>query len=263
MRLFYQNQLDFSFEYRVNQLDYLPHIHNSVEIVFLQKGSSTVLCGGEWLELTAGDIFVAFPNQVHSYKNSRDVVGHLLILPVKNCLNAYSTVFSGYMPHTARIPKGSWEHTGLPQLVELAYRDREQVSETVMLGYMQVIFGKLLPLLVLDSTRNDSGDAVRLLVEYVGAHYREPLSRAQIAKALGYNESYISHLFSEALNTTVPEYVNRLRIYDAQKMLLGTDHPITRIVSELGFGSIRNFNRVFQQKTGMSPSAYRNAAVRQ
>ena len=262
MRLFYQNKPDFTFEYRVARLDYPPHIHNSVEIVFLQKGSSIARCGGEMLELAEGDIFVAFPNQVHSYENSRDVVGHLLILPVKNCLDPYSTVFSGHMPRTARIPGGSWEHTGLLQLLELAYRDREQVSETVMLGYMQVIFGKLLPLLVLDSARNDSGDAVRALVEYVGAHYRQPLSRGQIARALGYNESYISHLFSDALNTTAPEYINRLRIYDARKMLLGTDRPVTRIVSELGFGSIRNFNRVFLQETGMSPRAYRNAAGR-
>ena len=131
MRLFYQNQQGFSFEYRVNRLDYPPHIHNSVEIVFLQEGSSSVRCGVERLEMMAGDIFVAFPNQVHSYENSKDVVGHLLILPVKNCLDPYSMVFSGHVPHTARIPKGSWEHTGLLQLVELAYRDREQVSETV------------------------------------------------------------------------------------------------------------------------------------
>lgn len=263
MRLLYENKQGVSLEYRVNQLDFPPHIHNSVEIVFLQKGSSSVRCGDERLELTAGDIFVVFPNQVHSYENSKDVLGHLLILPVKNCLDAYNTVFAGHVPHTARIPKGSWEQTGLPQLVELAYRDREQVSETVMLGYMQVIFGKLLSLLVLDSTRNDSADAVRALVEYVGAHYRQPLSRVQIAKALGYNESYISHLFSDALNTTAPEYINRLRIYDAQKMLLGTDYSVTQMVSELGFGSIRNFNRVFRQETGMSPRAYRNAAARQ
>ena len=127
---------------------------------------------------------------------------------------------------------------------------------------MQVIFGKLLPLLVLDSARNDYGDAVRALVEYVGSHYRQPLNRTQIARALGYNESYISHLFSEALNTTAPEYINRLRIYDAQKLLLDTDRTVTQIVAELGFGSIRNFNRVFQQEAGMSPRAYRNAGGR-
>lgn len=263
MKLFYQNHYGFQFEYRVNQLDYPPHIHNAVEIVFLLEGSSTVHCGKELLQLQQGDVLVVFPNQVHSYENSRDVLGYLMILPVKNCLAIYSVLLTRQAPDTARIPKGTWEHTGLLQLVELACRDKETASTAVMQGYMQVIFGKLLPLLTLHTAEQGSGDALRTVVEYIGKHYREPLKRCQIAKAVGYHESYISHLFSGVLNTTVPEYINSLRVYDAAQQLLQTDAPVTQIAAELGFGSIRNFNRVFQKEMGMSPSAYRAAGSKQ
>jgi len=257
MKLFYQSHYGFMFEYRVNQLDYPPHIHDAVEIVMLQQGSSTVRCGTERLELTAGDIFVVFANQVHSYENSQDANNFLMILPAKQCLAAFGTVLSGQVPDSACIRKGAWEHTGLLEIVKMAYRDRSDASTAVMQGYMQVIFGKLLPLLSMHSDRRGSGDAAKALVEYIGDHYREPLTRQQIARAVGYNESYISHLFSEMLNTTVPEYINTLRIYDAQEMLLRTDWSVSRIAAELGFGSIRNFNRVFQKEMGMTPRCYR------
>ena len=88
------------------------------------------------------------------------------------------------------------------------------------------------------------------------------MTRREIAKAVGYNESYISHLFSETLQTTIPDYVNSLRVYDASRLLVETDLPVARIVAELGFGSIRNFNRVFLKNTGTSPKAYRTGIRR-
>lgn len=257
MKLFYQNHYGFQFEYRVNQLDYPPHIHNAVELVFLTHGSSTAYCDTEAVQLCPGDIFIAFPNQVHSYENSRDIRGFVMILPVKPCLAAYSAALTRQVPETSRIAKGTWEHTGIGPLLEQAYRDKDSVLPAVMLGYIQVIFGKLLEVLKLRSSAGGSGDALRSVVDYIGEHYREPLTRSQIARAVGYNESYISHLFSGMLHTTLPEYIHTLRLYDAAEMLLQTELPITRIASELGFGSIRNFNRVFQRELGESPRSYR------
>jgi AraC-like DNA-binding protein len=241
----------------VDQLDYPPHIHNAVELVFLTQGTSTAYCDTETVLLRPGDIFVAFPNQIHSYEKSRDVRGYVMILPAKPCLTAYNGALTRQLPDTARIPKGTWEHTGILPILEQAYLDKDTASPAVMQGYIQVIFGKLLALLTLRSAVGGSGDALRAVIDYIGGHYREPLTRSQIARAVGYNESYISHLFSGMLHTTVPEYIHTLRLYDAMEMLTQSDLPVTRIAAELGFGSIRNFNRVFQREMGESPRSFR------
>ena len=60
------------------------------------------------------------------------------------------------------------------------------------------------------------------------------------------------------MKTTIPQYINSLRMNDATRLLTQTDLPITQIASELGFGSIRNFNRVFLEHLGTSPKAYRS-----
>ena len=257
MKLFYQSQQGFLFEYRIDRLDYPPHIHNAVELVFLLEGSSSAYCAGERVALTAGDIFVAFPNQIHSYENSRNIRGFVLILPIKPCLAPYAAAIGKQKPENCCLRRGQWEHTGLLQIIELAHRDSATASPAVMQAYTQVIFGKLLPLLKLRSAEGGADEAVRTLLEYLEGHYREPLTRAQIARAVGYHESYVSHIFSGTLNTTLPEYINALRVYDASELLLETDLPVTRIAAELGFGSVRNFNRVFQKETGLAPRDYR------
>lgn len=263
MKLFYQQRSGFYFERHTGMLDYPSHIHNAVEIVVLLKGSSMAYCDKEQVPLTAGDIFVAFPNQIHSYENSNDTCYYLLILPAKPCLTPFSYALTGKKPVDCRISREVWEQTGLLQLIEQAYADRETASTEVMQAYMQVIFGKLLPLLTLQETAGGREEAVRMLLEYLGEHYREPLTRAQIAKALGYHENYISHIFSDMLNTTLPDYIHGLRAYDASALLLETDWSVARIAGELGFGSIRNFNRVFQKEIGICPREYRNSGGKQ
>lgn len=257
MRFYYERRNGFYFDSHVNELDFPAHIHNEVEIVFLREGSSTARCGKDYVHLSAGDIFVVFPNQIHSYENSRDTLNYLWILPIKPCLSPFAHIFSKQVPEHSCIRKGTWEQTGLLQLVEQAYKDRGAVLPEVMQAYMQVIFGKLLPLLQLRDTTDEKNEVVRTVLEFIGAHYREPLTRTQIARMAGYHENYISHIFSQTLNTTLPEYINALRVYDASALLLETDWSVDRIAAELGFGSIRNFNRVFQKEIGMSPRDYR------
>ena len=257
MRLKYQDQESYRFNMREGTLDYPLHLHNAIEIIFLQSGESWVTCGEERTWLRAGDVFVVFPNQVHSYERSRDVRRYMLILPVRSYLEPYHKLLMEKRPRSACLRRGKWEHTGLWELLELAYKDKDRVSDAVMQGYFLVILGKLIALLDLQEAGNGAEDALRSILLYIHAHYREPITRRQTAKAAGYNESYVSHVFSQNLKTTFPAYIHALRMEDAQQLLTQTDRSVTQIASMLGFGSIRNFNRVFLHETGLSPKAYR------
>jgi AraC-like DNA-binding protein len=262
MKLLYEQRRGFRFSKGADKLDFAPHIHSAVEIVFLTAGSSEALYGRERISLASGDVFIVFPNQIHGYENSRDVEGYILILPAKSYLSAYYNTLMNQIPVYPCLKAGQWEERELLTLLELAYNDLNTASPAVIQGYLQVIVGKLLSQLTLQDTAGVSDDAIRAVLDFLHAHYSQPLTRREIAKAVGYNESYISHLFSETLQTTIPDYVNSLRVYDASRLLVETDLPVARIAAELGFGSIRNFNRVFLKNTGTSPKAYRTGIRR-
>lgn len=256
MKLLYESKRSYRFAFHTES-GFSPHLHNAVEVTYLTEGRVLITHGNEKTWLYAGDVFISFPDQIHGYENCENARGYILILPTKLCLNPYYKTLTEKVPVQPFLRKGTWEHTGLPALVEMAYRDKNRVSEEVMLGYFQVLIGKMLMLLTLRDARVGSDDALRTILLYINEHYTQPLSRKLIAKAAGYDESYVSHLFSKTLKTTIPQYINSLRMNDAARMLTQTDLTITQIASELGFGSIRNFNRVFLEHMGMSPKEYR------
>ena len=256
MELLYEQKNSFVLRY-TDHLDFPPHLHDAVEIVYLKSGSSLFMHGTEKTLLEAGDIFISFPNQIHGYENSRDTRLYLMILPVQPYLSAYRKLLTEKLPVRPYLKKGQWENAQIEQLLQLALADSKSSSEEVMQGYFQVLAGKILQQLPMKNADSVVDDALRSILLHIGAHYTESLSRKEIAKAVGYNESYISHLFADTLKITLPEYIHSLRMRDATKLLTQTDIPVTRIALDLGFGSLRNFNRVFLKWYGMTPTQYR------
>ena len=257
MKIPYQDKNGFYLRYGERTLDFPPHLHNAIEMVYLTRGSCTIFDGSERHILSEGDLFLSFPHQIHGYENSQNTVRYILILPTKPYLRSFYKTLTEKLPVSPILRKGQWEHSGLPQLLQMAFQDMNTASEEVMAGYFMVIFGKLLSIMPLTDQAPGSGEALRSILRYIDDHYTEAISRRDIAKAVGYNESYISHLFKQTIKSTLSEYIYSMRVYDAAQLLMKTDLPITQVVSQLGFGSIRNFNRVFLSHTGLSPRDYR------
>ncbi len=257
MRLEYQSRYDFRFTKTIRKLDYPPHLHNAVELVFLRSGKSLVTYGTEKAWLHAGEVFVSFPGQIHAYEHSEDIEGSLLIIPVKPYLEPYYSLLNSYLPTDPILSRGQWEHTGVQALLEEADQAVTHGPEGILQGYFIVLLGKLLSLLELQAEQGSREDALRDILMYIHDHYLEPLTRSQIAQAVGYNESYVSHIFSQALQMSIPEYIHGLRVEDAQRLLRHTSKSVIQIGEDLGFGSIRSFNRVFLRHTGLTPTAYR------
>ena len=54
--------------------------------------------------------------------------------------------------------------------------------------------------------------------------------------------------------------MNRIRIEKAATLLQGSDEKVISIAYEVGFGSLRTFNKVFLEQMGCTPSEYRKQA---
>ena len=79
-----------------------------------------------------------------------------------------------------------------------------------------------------------------------------------MAEDLHMSKYHISHLFSEKLNISFSTYISIIRIDAACELLEETDKKTSDISEEVGFGSIRSFNRAFMHLTGTSPLQYRS-----
>ena len=254
MKPFYEQRRPI-WVYLQPNLDFPMHLHDALEIVYVLEGRSTVLHDTHRIPLEKGDLFVSFPNQVHGYTDTQDFLGFVIIITTKS-LPAFQSILEKEQPAKPVLHPQGKGIDDLIKLMQIMHADRKTASAALLQGYAQVIFGKLLPWLKL-IPRDRSGDALQQLLRYVNTHYTEPMTRAEIAKAVGYSESYISHLFTENMDISLTDYITLLRLDSARHRLRNTQEPIGQIALSLGFSSIRSFNRFFKQQMHTTPSAYR------
>lgn len=99
----------------------------------------------------------------------------------------------------------------------------------------------------------------RRAVAYVSECYGDPITRSDLAVALGVSENYLTDLFHREMGVSLWTYLNRYRITQAKALLVSTEAKITDIALRVGFNDPAYFSRVFRRYTGRSPKAFRNA----
>lgn len=83
------------------------------------------------------------------------------------------------------------------------------------------------------------------------------LNLSDIADKYYINRFYLSHSFKEITGYSIKQYRMLCRISLARELLEQTDISVNDIVTRCGFNDASNFTRYFREKTGMSPSEYR------
>ena len=71
-------------------------------------------------------------------------------------------------------------------------------------------------------------------------------------------KSHLCRLFKKAIGITVIDFINFVRIWNAENLLTSTDDKVLNISMDVGFSNISYFNRIFKKTTGMTPLAYKD-----
>jgi transcriptional regulator GlxA family with amidase domain len=108
-----------------------------------------------------------------------------------------------------------------------------------------------------DTLPPQTSGLVKRTVRYLQQNSASPLSRREIADAIGVSENHLSRIFRRELGITPWDYLNRYRINRAKELLAHSDHSITAVAFEVGFSDPAYFSRVFRKQVGVSPSAFR------
>ncbi|HET9914275.1 MAG TPA: substrate-binding domain-containing protein [Anaerolineales bacterium] len=98
---------------------------------------------------------------------------------------------------------------------------------------------------------------VKQAIAYLHQNYTRPISRWEIAEAVGVSEDYLSRVFHRELNISPWDYLNRYRVLQSRHLLLHTNEAVGAIARQVGFKDQAYFSRVFHKVTGTSPQAFR------
>ncbi len=100
--------------------------------------------------------------------------------------------------------------------------------------------------------------SVQKCIRYVSAHYAEDITLDFIANYCHISKSRFCSIFKETTGTTFLNYLNNMRISQAQNLLVTTDKPLHEIAALSGFSSTSHMTRIFHTVHTSSPTKWRN-----
>jgi signal transduction histidine kinase/AraC-like DNA-binding protein/ABC-type sugar transport system substrate-binding protein/DNA-binding response OmpR family regulator len=112
-----------------------------------------------------------------------------------------------------------------------------------------------------DLLPQQTSSLVKHAVAYIHQNYQLPLTRQEIADAIGVNKDYLSRIFRRELGVSPWDYLNRYRIAQARELLRSTHASIAAIGADVGFSDPAYFSRVFHKEAGCSPREYRETST--
>lgn len=113
------------------------------------------------------------------------------------------------------------------------------------------------PYAVHSAPRSHGDTAVLRAQEWLEAHLSGPVTLAGAAGAASLGERTLLRRFRKATGDTPLDYVQRLRVEAAKRLLETTPRTVEDISQAVGYGDTTAFRRRFKARTGLTPDGYR------
>ncbi|MDF2814513.1 MAG: hypothetical protein K0Q81_713 [Paenibacillus sp.] len=96
------------------------------------------------------------------------------------------------------------------------------------------------------------------VIQYVMQHYsNENLNISMIGETFGLTPSYLSKQFKTQTGEALLDFINKIRLEEAKKLLAEQKLPIAEIARRAGYSDINTFNRIFKKFEGITPGKYK------
>lgn len=96
------------------------------------------------------------------------------------------------------------------------------------------------------------------IIHYIADNYIDTeLNISSLGAHFGISPTYLSKLFKEQTGELLLDYINKVRLSKAKKLLVHTNKSIKEICFMVGYTNSNSFNRLFKKHEGITPGSYR------
>lgn len=95
------------------------------------------------------------------------------------------------------------------------------------------------------------------VIEYIEGNYKKDLTNKSIANYFGYHPNYISQIIKNSKGASLHQYIIKLRLAQATRLLSQTRMSITQICEEININDPKYFARLYKKYYGVTPTTHR------
>lgn len=238
-----------------------PHLHNSIEFIYITEGTLELGMGQELFHMEEGDFAVIFPDVIHHYQVFSPGENKAVYLWAKPALaGQFADMIQSSCPEDPVIKKEK-VHRDIVNAVSCLRANRKEPDSSLVVeqAYVQILLARSIPCFrMMEKSSVESNDIIYQTVSYIARHFRDEVSLEKMARDLGISKFTLSRVFSGTFHRNFNQFLNEQRLNYVTVHLECTDESITDICLDAGFESQRTFNRVFRERYRMTPREYRN-----
>ena len=250
------------------------HSHNNFELNFIVSGTGRRIVGNNISSFESNDLVLLGPEVPHCWEILKS-----------NKKNPPSCITTHFYENIIRS-----DFFNIPELEEVesllkdanrgisfkgkkALEIKKSLSQMVNLtgleSYIELlkVFNKLLKIkdreylsdtTVYSTNFNKDLGQINKVYEYVFINIEDGIKLKEAADLINMAPGSFCRYFKKKTKLTFMEYVKKVRIGIAAKMLIETDKSITQICFDSGYNNLANFNFYFKSIMNSTPSEYRS-----
>lgn len=227
-------------------LEERPQFHDSIELIFMTKGSAKAHLEDKCEIINPGDIFFVESYETHYYEMLGQIKAIVLVLS-REYLDHFRQIYKGLTFQTYLKDKN--KNAPIFEFVR-EWMGHENKSRLFNHGKADILFTMLLDSYPLIKRHEYVGDVfLKELLRYVHLHYLEDISLASMAHDLGFTVEYCSKTLKKGLNCNFRTYINSLRLKKVAELEADKSLNLTQseILFKCGFSSPATYYRVRKQ----------------
>ena len=235
------------------------HWHEFYEIELFLGGSGIATMNGKDYNIERGRLFWVTPTDIHSYvltEKSETVNISFSINSIEDI--SITERLSMHNGDTILLDDDEIEWI---LMMSKKIRNELRCGEFLAKKYISQIMGCIIIEILRKIERRKFSDntpnSIQQAVHYICLHFRENITLENISSYVGLSKNHFCEKFHSSMDITFKEYLTKVRLDYALRLILYTDISINDVSYFSGFNSVSYFLRIFKKKFNISPLAYR------
>ncbi|WP_195262635.1 MULTISPECIES: helix-turn-helix domain-containing protein [unclassified Clostridium] len=264
----YQEDAPIKITY-ANIQEYPIHWHNSIEILYVLRGSVNINIDTDSFELLEKELEIINVDEAHRIYSNED--NKVLIFHIDPYFfEKYYKDINNIFFYTNSTDDGAQEgeeydllRNFLAKLLCEAIQkldDYDKEIESILIDLLYHLINNFHYLTYEKEELKEKTEQLaryHRISKYIFNNYDSNITLQEIAKKEFLSPHYLSHEIKYATGNSFTDLVNQTRVEESVKLLLDSDLSISDISDEVGFSHVRYLNKNFKNYYGCTPLQYR------